>query len=122
MKHSDLERLLATEGQELMRQLYQACLDQRAQAEVNDEVVDAQGKQRTRQRTQRRELETIFGTVEVGRTGYGAEGEASLHPLDAQLNLPDRALLAGGAAQSCAGSVEELVRRDGGDAESLHWG
>ena len=88
MKHSDLERLLATEGQELMRQLYQACLDQRAQAEVNDEVVDAQGKQRTRQRTQRRELETIFGTVEVGRTGYGAEGEASLHPLDAQLNLP----------------------------------
>ena len=89
MKHSDLERLLATEGQELMRQLYQACLDQRAQAEVNDEVVDAQGKQRTRQRTQRRELETIFGTVEVGRTGYGAEGEASLHPLDAQLNLPD---------------------------------
>ena len=89
MKHSDLERLLAEEGQELMRQLYQACLDQRAQAEVNDEVVDAQGKQRTRQRTQRRELETIFGTVEVGRTGYGAEGEASLHPLDAQLNLPD---------------------------------
>ena len=53
MKHSDLERLLAEEGQELMRQLYQACLDQRAQAEVNDEVVDAQGKQRTRQRTQR---------------------------------------------------------------------
>ena len=89
MKHSDLERLLAEEGQELMRQVYQACLDQRAQAEVIDEVVDAQGKQRTRQRTQRRELETIFGTVEVGRTGYGAEGEASLHPLDAQLNLPD---------------------------------
>ena len=89
MKHSELERLLAAEGQELMRQVYQACLDQRAQAEVNDEVVDAQGKQRTRQRTQRRELETIFGTVEVGRTGYGAEGEASLHPLDAQLNLPD---------------------------------
>ena len=89
MKHSDLERLLATEGQELMRQLYQDCLDQQAQAEVSDEVVDAQGKQRTRQRTQRRELETIFGTVEVERTGYGAEGEASLHPLDAQLNLPD---------------------------------
>ena len=89
MKHSDLERLLATEGQELMRQLYQDCLDQQAQAEVSDEVVDAQGKQRTRQRTQRRELETIFGTVEVERTGYGAAGEASLHPLDAQLNLPD---------------------------------
>ena len=34
-------------------------------------------------------METIFGTVKVGRTGYGAEGEASLHPLDARLNLPD---------------------------------
>ena len=40
------------------------------------------GKQRTRKRPQQRELETIFGTVEVQRTGYGAEGAASLHPLD----------------------------------------
>ena len=89
MQHSDLERLLAEQGQELMRQLYQNCVDQQAQAEVADEVVDAAGKERTRKRTQQRELETIFGTVEVQRTGYGAEGAASLHPLDAQLNLPD---------------------------------
>ena len=89
MQHSDLERLLAEQGQELMRQLYQNCVDQQAQAEVADEVVDATGKERTRKRTQQRELETIFGTVEVQRTGYGAEGAASLHPLDAQLNLPD---------------------------------
>ena len=89
MQHSDLERLLAEQGQELMRELYQNCVDQQAQAEVADEVVDATGKERTRKRTQQRELETIFGTVEVQRTGYGAEGAASLHPLDAQLNLPD---------------------------------
>ena len=89
MKHSDLERLLAEQGQELMRQLYQDCVEQQAQAEVAEEVVDAQGVERTRRRQQRRELETIFGTVEVDRTGYGAEGHASLHPLDAQLNLPD---------------------------------
>ena len=89
MKHSDLERLLAKEGQELMRQLYQDCVDEQAQAEVADEVVDAQGRQRTRKRQQHRELETIFGTVGVDRSGYGAQGEASLHPLDAQLNLPD---------------------------------
>ena len=89
MKHSDLERLLAEQGQELMRQLYQDCVEQQAQAEVADEVVDAQGTERTRTRQQRRELETIFGTVSVDRTGYGAEGQASLHPLDAQLNLPD---------------------------------
>ena len=89
MKHSDLERLLAKEGQELMRRLYQDCVDEQAQAEVADEVVDAQGRQRTRKRQQHRELETIFGTVGVDRSGYGAQGEASLHPLDAQLNLPD---------------------------------
>ena len=89
MKHSDLERLLAEQGQELMRQLYQDCVEQQAQGEVADEVVDAQGTERTRTRRQRRQLETIFGTVEVDRTGYGAEGQASLHPLDAQLNLPE---------------------------------
>ena len=88
MKHSDLERLLAEQGQQLMRQLYQDCIEQQAQAEVADEVIDAQGRRRTRKRTQQRQLETIFGTVDVGRTGYGAEGHASLHPLDAQLNLP----------------------------------
>ena len=88
MQHSDLERLLAEQGQQLLRQLYQDSVDRRAQAEVADEVVDAHGTQRTRKRTQQRELETIFGTVQVQRTGYGATGEASLHPLDAQLNLP----------------------------------
>ena len=120
MQHSDLERLLAEQGQELMRQLYQNCVDQQAQAEVADEVVDATGKERTRKRTQQRELETIFGTVEVQRTGYGAEGAASLHPAGRAVEPARRALLAGGAPQSCAGGVEELVRRDGGDAESLH--
>ena len=89
MQHSELERLLAEKAQDLMRQLYQDCVDEQAQAEVADEVVDAHGAARTRTRQQRRELETIFGTVEVNRTGYGAVGEASLHPLDARLNLPD---------------------------------
>ena len=88
MQHSDPERLLAEQGQELMRQLYQDCVEQQAQAEVGAEVIDAQGTERTRKRQQQRELETIFGTVQVQRTGYGAEGQASLHPLDAQLNLP----------------------------------
>jgi hypothetical protein len=33
-------------------------------------------------------VESIFGTVEVARTGYGAAGTASVHPLDGALNLP----------------------------------
>ena len=87
MSHSEWERLVAEEGQELLRQLYQDRIAEQAQAEVSEPVVDAQGCERTRKRPQRRELETIFGTVEVTRTGYGAAGEASLHPLDGQLNL-----------------------------------
>ena len=31
---------------------------------------------------------TIFGEIRVKRFGYGAEGADSLHPLDAELNLP----------------------------------
>ncbi len=33
-------------------------------------------------------LETVFGTVSVERAGYGQQGVKSLHPLDAELNLP----------------------------------
>ena len=80
MQHSDPERLLAEQGQELMRQLYQDCVEQQAQAEVADEVVDAQGTARPRKRQQQRELETIFGTVQVQRTGYGAEGASEPAP------------------------------------------
>jgi hypothetical protein len=40
-------------------------------------------------RLQQRELETVFGTVSVERAGYGQQGVESLHPLDAELNLPD---------------------------------
>jgi hypothetical protein len=31
----------------------------------------------------------VFGTVAVERVGYGRQGAQSLHPLDAELNLPD---------------------------------
>lgn len=88
MQHSDMERELETRGRELMRTLYQAWLDVQAPGEAEGPVVDAAGKERTRKRTQARALETVFGTVMVQRTGYGAEGEASLHPLDGKLNLP----------------------------------
>ena len=49
MHHSDLERLLADQGQQLLRQLYQDSVERQAQAEVTDEVVDAHGTQRTPQ-------------------------------------------------------------------------
>jgi hypothetical protein len=88
MKHSDMERELEKRGQELMRMLYQAWLDTQAPAEAEGPVRDTEGQERTRRRIQQRTLETVFGKVSVERTGYGAEGEDSLHPLDANLNLP----------------------------------
>jgi len=88
MKHSDMERELGKRGRELMRTLYQAWLDQQAPGETEGLVRDTDGKERTRKRTQSRDLATVFGSVTVERTGYGAEGEASLRPLDGKLNLP----------------------------------
>ncbi len=87
MKHSDMERELGERGRELMRGMYQAWLDGQA-SEAEGPVRDAEGKERTRKRMQGRHLATVFGSVTVERTGYGAEGKASLHPLDGKLNLP----------------------------------
>ena len=38
MQHSDLERLLAEQGQQLLRSTHQDSVDRQAQAEVADEV------------------------------------------------------------------------------------
>lgn len=88
MDHSDMERLLAERGADVLRQLYQDWVKKRSGSEPRGPVVDAGGTERKRRRVQKRELETIFGTVTLERTGYAAEGEESLHPVDAALNLP----------------------------------
>ena len=86
MSHSDLETLLEQQGRELMRQLLQAHLDLRAQATTTAPVVGADGVERTHTRAGQRVLETLLGTVEVARAGYGARGHETLVPLDAALN------------------------------------
>lgn len=88
LTHSDLERTVDVKGRELLRTLLQAHLDLRAPGEAVAPVRDAQGVTHARARLHERQLETIFGTVTVSRTGYGAEGTTSLHPLDGALNLP----------------------------------
>jgi len=88
LTHSDLERELEAKGRELMRKLLQAHLNLRGPGEAAGPVRDASGETRSREQLHDRELETIFGTVTVSRTGYGAEGKPSLHPLDGALNLP----------------------------------
>src|SRR5436853_6481509 len=88
VKHSDLERQLEGMRRELMRELLQAHLDLRQPGEAVEPVQDAAGTTLTPTSAHTRSLESIFGTVEVTRTGYGGEGTPSLHPLDGVLNLP----------------------------------
>lgn len=90
MTHSDLERELEKKSRELMRKLLQEHLESRGPGECAQPVRGSNGVERHRVRLHERKLETIFGTVSVERAGYGQEGNQSLHPLDAELNLPDK--------------------------------
>jgi hypothetical protein len=89
MTHSDLERELEKKGRELMRILLQEHLQARAPGQCEQPVRGADGVGRSRLRLQQRQLETVFGPVSVERVGYGQQGTESLHPLDAELNLPE---------------------------------
>ena len=89
MRHSDLERMLESEGRELLRRLYQDYLDVRGPGPVEGPVVGSDGVERTHARLHSRQLMSLFGEVKVDRLGYGAREATSLHPLDAALNLPD---------------------------------
>lgn len=90
MTHSELERELEKKGRELMRKLLQEHLEARGPGQCTQPVRSADGVDRSHIRLQERKLETIFGTVSIERAGYGQAGSRSLHPLDAELNLPDK--------------------------------
>ncbi len=88
MTHSELEQFLDTDGREILRRLYQGYFDERGPGSVAEPVIDADGQEHTHQRLHSRSLTTIFGEVTLDRQGYGGRGLESLHPLDAELNLP----------------------------------
>lgn len=90
MTHSEIERELEKMGRELMRKLLQEHLQSRGPGESATPVQGSDGVQRQRVRVQERRVESIFGTLSLGRAGYGQEGVRSLHPLDAELNLPNK--------------------------------
>src|SRR5437667_4093569 len=79
VKHSELERQLEGMGRELMRKLLQAHLDISQPGQAVEPVRDAAGRTLTPTPIHARSLESIFGTVEVAHTGYGAAGTPSLH-------------------------------------------
>ncbi len=121
LTHSELERELEARGREFLRSLLQAHLDTRSPGPASAPVRDRDGLERTQERVHERGLKTVFGEVEVHRVGYGAEGSKSLHPLDAELNLPPESYsheLRRRAAEEAAKvsfdeSVESLARHTG---------
>ncbi len=121
MTHSELERILEKKGQELIRTILQDHLDNRRLGECSTPVTDSDNNERSHLRLQTRNLETTFGTVSVERTGYGINGRKSLHPMDAELNLPSelyslelRRRVAMEAAKSSFDETIELVKNTTG--------
>jgi hypothetical protein len=88
LRESDLERELEKRGRELMRQLLEAHIEVRGPGEAAAPVKGTDGEVRVQQRLHERGLETVFGEVRIERAGYVAKGTKSLHPMDADLNLP----------------------------------
>ena len=88
MDMSQLEKELEKRGRELMRTLLQEHLDNRSPGISSEPVRDTDGIDRTPTPDQKRKIETVFGRVELKRVGYAEKGRGSLHPLDAELNLP----------------------------------
>jgi hypothetical protein len=88
MKESELEREIEKRTRELMRLFLQEHIDGRGAGMCEQGVRGADGVDRTRVRLQERKIESIFGTIDETRAGYGYPGADSLHPLDAELNLP----------------------------------
>lgn len=81
MDQSDLERAIQKKGTELLRQLLQEHIRNRGPGTCGPSVEGADGVKRSRIRHHTRQIETIFGTIETRRAGYGEEGCESLHPL-----------------------------------------
>jgi len=90
LSHAELEERLDRDGRELLRRLLADHLALRAVREQRlEHVIGDEGIKRARVESgHARALETVFGTVTVGRLAYRAPGLGNLHPADAALNLP----------------------------------
>jgi hypothetical protein len=91
---SAVERETARRGRELLRLQLQAHIHGRGTGDLGPalqvSVEDAFPVRYTLRRIHTRRLVTLFGTVSVSRMAYGTRGQPSIHPLDAQLQLPAR--------------------------------
>ena len=84
-----LERWLRVEQQELMRLLLNSHAKLRGQERAVEPVVGADGVTRTHvHEGKMRQVESVFGTIEVPRTRYAGRELSGLCPVDGHLNLP----------------------------------
>ena len=105
---AELERGSERRGRELLRLSLQAHLDSRGDGDVGEALLldAADGPVRlTHKRAHTRSLVTIFGEVQLVRVGYGARGRPSIHPLDAELQLPARSYSYELCRRLCKGAV-----------------
>ncbi|OIJ99075.1 ISKra4 family transposase [Streptomyces monashensis] len=94
--HAELEDHLEAVGRDLLRQLLQDHLDQRARMEemqlragAEAVVVGPEGRVRPwREAGHGRLLATVFGLVRVTRIAHRGPGLGNVHPADAALSLP----------------------------------
>src|SRR5436190_1584532 len=123
LQHSELEDQLEVRGRELLRRLFQDRLDlTAAREERRYDVTGADGVVRTRaERGRTRPLMTKFGQVTVSRIAYRVPGRPNVHPLDAELNLPEekhshglRKLTAVEAARGSMEDAQDAVTRSTG--------
>jgi len=113
LAHDELEKMIRTDGFEVLRLLLQGHLDARHAAEKREPMEGDNGVLRIPLRTRSRRLVTVFGEVEVNRTVLAAPGHDSLMPLDAELNLSSGSFSFGVvrlvAEESSRGSYVETI-------------
>jgi len=123
LDHAALEEQLAARGREIQRLLLQDHLDARAAAEPRRaQVTGPDGICRRRAEPgHARPLASVFGPVRVTRIAYRAPGAPSVHPADAELNLPagkhshglSRGVAAAAARGSFAQACADIIRQTG---------
>jgi hypothetical protein len=89
MKFSEIEKLIEKDGRELMRLLLQGHVDSRGMGDIGSSIEGTDNVARTHKRIGVRQIKSIFGPIEIQRTGYGNRGVDSLFPKDGHLNLPE---------------------------------
>ncbi|MBM3495812.1 MAG: ISKra4 family transposase, partial [Armatimonadetes bacterium] len=88
--HDEVEQFVTEEGRRIMNALLRAHFALRGQAQAQEPVAGADGRERTHVRHgAERTLVTTVGPVPIPRVAYNGRRLSALHPTDAELNLPE---------------------------------